>query len=415
MWRFSPLILILWGVAKLIDNMAAQRSGQIRPPLINGGEAALLVLIVLVLAAMGIYTKVREKHPDLSIDMSMFNRESSKSEQLPAQAIPTGSHVTVMTGRGNVNIHATDGSMLDVSANETGRAANERAAADLLDQVHVVIEKTPDGYLVRTDGQAESNRGTVSVDLEISLPKSSSANVTTGHGDINVADLQGAVVTSSGQGSIEVHDTGSDVSASLTKGDARVTNTKGNVRITGQGSEIEITDVAGDANVTGEFYGPIRVRNVAKTTKYVSRKLDLTLVKLTGLLELDSSEVEVSDVAGSAKLISENKNVSAENVAGKLTVVNTNGTVKVGYSQPPREDIAITNDSSPVELTLPSNSTFEISAISKSGDVESDFDNSSLSSSNDNGTGRLAGRVGSGGPKITIVTSYGAINLRKSS
>src|SRR2546422_7262056 len=45
-WRlFSkwwPLLLILWGVAKLIDRLAAQRSGEGAPPTITGGEVFFL-------------------------------------------------------------------------------------------------------------------------------------------------------------------------------------------------------------------------------------------------------------------------------------------------------------------------------------------------------------------------------------
>ena len=94
-----------------------------------------------------------------------------------------------------------------------------------------------------------------------------------------------------------MHDSGSDVSATIAKGDARIMNVKGSVRVGGRGSEIEVTDVAGDAIVSGEFYGPIRVRNVAKNTHYTSQKADVQLVHLTGLLEFDSGNIEVSDVA----------------------------------------------------------------------------------------------------------------------
>src|SRR2546422_10420393 len=45
-WRlFSkwwPLLLILWGVAKLIDRLAAQRSGEGAPPTITGGGILLV-------------------------------------------------------------------------------------------------------------------------------------------------------------------------------------------------------------------------------------------------------------------------------------------------------------------------------------------------------------------------------------
>lgn len=413
-WRFLPLLLILWGVAKLIDNFAAERSGQLRPPLLNGSEAALLVLIVFVLGGMGIYSKIREKNPDLNIDMSMFNQESSQSQELPAKSIPAGSHVTIETSRGNVNVHAGDSAELSVNASETAHASNDSTADQMVKDVQIAIDKTSDGFLVHPRNQDVAH-GSISVDFEITVPKSSAVTIRTGHGDISVADVSGAVTVTSTQGDIEIHDSGSDVSATLTKGDARITNAKGNVRISGKGNEIEVTDVVGDATVNGEFFGPIRVRNVGKTTHYESQKADLVLVHLTGLLELDSRTVEVSDVAGYAKLATQNKDIEVENVAGKLSIADTNGSVKVGYAQPPKEDISIANDSGEVDLTLPSQSTFEISAVSKSGDVQSDFDNPSLTSTSDNGTGKLSGKVGSSGPKINIVTSYGTINVNKSS
>ncbi len=85
------------------------------------------------------------------------------------------------------------------------------------------------------------------------------------------------------------------------------------------------------------------------------------------------------------------------------------------FSQPPREDINIADDSGGVDVTLPSNSSFEISAASQSGEVQSEFEDSSLKLENENGSGKLNGKVGAGGPKIHITTSYGTLYLRKSS
>ena len=248
------------------------------------------------------------------------------------------------------------------------------------------------------------------VDLEITLPKSCVVTVNSGRGDIHLAGIAGSRRHRLRQGNIEVHDSGSDVSATITKGDARIMNVKGNVRVSGRGSEIEVTDVAGDAIVSGEFFGPIRVRNVAKTTHYTSQKADLQLVHLTGLLEFDSGNIEVSDVAGSAKLVTQDKDIEAENVAGKLQINGKNGTVKVGDAQPPREEISIANASGAVDLTLPSKSNFEINAISTPGRSGKRLRQShSRQHRTITGTGKIMGRVGSSGPKISIVTSYGSI------
>ena len=48
--RYWPVLLIVWGIAKLVDHLSAQRTGRARPPVLSGGEAALLVLLVVVLS-----------------------------------------------------------------------------------------------------------------------------------------------------------------------------------------------------------------------------------------------------------------------------------------------------------------------------------------------------------------------------
>ena len=413
-WRFWPVLIILWGIAKLVDHMSAQRSGDARPPLLTGGEAALLVLVVFVLAGMGIYTKIREKNPDLNIDLDVFNHKSSQSQELPPKTIPAGAHIMVTTAMGSIVAHVGDGKDLRVSVTETAEAANESAAEDLLKSLKVVIEQTRDGYSVHPVNQ-EMDAGHVTVDFDLTLPKSVSLSADSHHGDVSVSGLAGAVNVTTQTGNIEVHDVGSDVTAQLVKGDARINDITGSVRITGRGNEIELNDVAGDTTLQGEFFGPVRIRNVTKTTHYTSQAGDLTLAHLTGRLELDSGQISISDVGGFAKLVTHDKDIEVENVVGRLDIAGTHGDVKVTYAQPPREEINIANGTGEVDLTLPAKSSFEISAISRSGEVQSDFEAPGLQPADENGTGRLSGKVGASGPKIQIVTSYGTIYLRKSS
>jgi hypothetical protein len=413
-WRFWPVLIILWGIAKLVDHMSAQQAGEARPPLLTGGEAALLLLVVFVLAGMGIYSKIREKHPDMNIDLDVFDHKTSQSQELPPKTIPAGAHIMVTTAMGSIVAHVGDGSDLRVSVTETAEAANQAAADDLLKSLKVVIEQTRDGYSVHPVNQ-EENQGHVTVDFDLTLPKSVSLSADSRRGDISISGLAGAVAVTSQNGDVEVHDIGSDVSAQLTKGDARIDDITGNVRITGRGNEIEMNDVAGDATVQGEFFGPVHIRNVTKTTHYTSQAGDLTLAHLTGRLELDSGDISVSDVGGFAKLSAHDKDIEVENVAGRLDIALNHGDIKATYAQPPREEINIANGTGEVDLTLPAKSNFEISAISRSGEVQSDFEAPSLKPADNNGSGALTGKVGAAGPKISIVTSYGTIYLRKSS
>ena len=412
--RYWPVVIILWGFAKLVDHLGAQRTGQERPPLLNGSEAALLVLVFLVLAGMGMYSKIREKNPDLNFDVGFFNHQATQSQELPPKTIASGSHVTLTTVRGSITAHAGDGNDLLVSVNETAEGSSESSAQDRMKTVHMVIEQTSDGYSVHPVNLEDAG-GHVTLDLDVTLPKKASVTANSDRGDVHISGVAGSVMATAQHGDIEVHDVASDVGAKITKGDTRITDVAGNVSLAGHGNEIEISDVKGNAAIDGDFFGPIRVRTVAGTVRYLSQKADLTLVGVRGRLELDSGQIEISDVSGSAKLITHEMDIDVENVSGRLDIADTKGDIKVRFSQPPREDINIADDSGAVDLTLPSNSNFEISAISQSGEAQSEFEDSSLKLANENGTGRLNGKIGLGGPKIHITTSYGTLYLRKSS
>jgi hypothetical protein len=320
----------------------------------------------------------------------------------------------VTTGRGSITAHGGDSNDLSVSVEESAEGVTEVAAQDRLKSLKVVIEQTRDGYLVHPIN-SEGGGEQITVDLDVTLPKKVSLTANSSHGDINISGISGAVTAGTKHGNIEIHDSGSDVAAELETGDARIANVLGSVHLTGRGNEINVNDVGGDATFEGEFYGPIHVRNVTKTTHYISQKADLTLAHMTGRLELDSGEINVSDVDGPAKLNTHDKDMEVENVAGRLDITDTHGSIKVSYSQPPRADINVSNESGEVDLTLPSDSKFEIAAVSRSGELQSDFDDPSLKQDNENGTARLTGKVGSQGPKIQITTSYGTIYLHKSS
>jgi hypothetical protein len=71
------------------------------------------------------------------------------------------------------------------------------------------------------------------------------------------------------------------------------------------------------------------------------------------------------------------------------------------------------DDTGKIELTLPASSNVSVNALSKSGEVESDFTGSGIQQANDDNMGRLSGQIGSGGPEIRIATSYGTIELHK--
>ncbi|MGA8145628.1 MAG: DUF5668 domain-containing protein, partial [Candidatus Acidiferrales bacterium] len=347
--RYWPVLLIVWGIAKLVEHLSAQRTGGVRAPVLSGGEAALLVLLVAVLGGIWLTDVIHTRNPELEIDnIGLFSQRHSENEELPSQTIPSESQVTVQTGRGDLTIHAGEGNEIRVEVTKSGSAPSEKSVRERLKGVGVVIEQSGGGYVVHPVNQNETS-GSVSVDLDVELPKKVLLTATSARGDINISGIGGAISASTQNGDVEIHDAGSDVNVQLQKGDARISNVPGNVRISGKGSQIDISDVAGDALLEGDFYGPIRVRNVTKTTHYAWQRTDLTLLRLTGQLELDSGEIDISDVTGFAKIATHNKDIQVENVADRLDITDSHGDIEVRYSEPPHEEINIVNDSGGID------------------------------------------------------------------
>jgi DUF4097 and DUF4098 domain-containing protein YvlB len=414
---YWPLLIVLWGIAKLIDHFVAENTGQLRAPILSPGEGALLILLAFVLILFGLHDWAQERIPWLHIDVPL--RDSySHSREIAPQTIPAGAHVAIETGRGNITVHGSGGSDLSATANESANGENESDADERMKSVDVVVEKTGNGYSVHPRHQTDFHE-TVGVDLDVRLPKTASVTLHTPHGDISVSGVAGSVDARTENGDIEIHNAGGDVIAQLEKGNVRVDGVGGNVMLKGRGGEVEIADVQGNAMLDGGFLGTTLVRKVAGTTQIASPWAELSIAELTGRLEMDSGDLNVSDVGGAARIQTHNKDIDAENIGGQLDINDSHGDVKVACTAPPREAINITNESGDVELTLPGKSSFQIAAYSRSGEVESEFEGPSLRTTSGEKDGRLAGPFGGNSAmpaaRITINTTYGTISLHKSS
>src|SRR5262249_14790977 len=155
----------------------------------------------------------------------------------------------------------------------------------------------------------------------------------------------------------------------------------------------------------------------AKRAPSRHRRTDFTLSQLAGHMAIESGNFEIVDAPGNLALRTSSAEVKIENPGGRVSVDNRNGDIEVRYSTAPKDDIQLTNSSSGITLTLPSNSSFEITADCHSCEIDSDFSSSTLNkTTTQSGDTRIEGKYGSGRPiKIILKTSYGSITLRKTS
>lgn len=406
-----PVLLILWGVTKLYERTIGQRTG-VKTPTVTTGEIAL-VLGMLALVGVFVLVQVIQNHaPDTG---PLWGNEYTYETPLITQTVAPAARIAVRIPRGDIRVHTADAAEVKVTAEKRVWAWSEKKAARLADDVKVEIAPEGEGFEVRSSGGDTRGRG-VRVDLEITVPRKASLWIRNERGDVEVGDPGGEVAINTGYGDVTVTNSDAGVSVEMQHGDVRVAGAKGNVKISGRGGEVEVTNVTGGFVLDGDFYGPIRAEKIAKGMRFISSRTDLTLTKLDGRLEAGSGNLDISNSSGDLNLRTKSYDINLENISGRINIDNRNGDITARFSTLPKEDIDIRNKSANISLTLPPSAGFELTAESRSGDIDSEFQAATLKKTTGEAGGtRLEGKVGARGPRINLTTSYGSIGLRKGS
>jgi len=404
-----PALLILWGLIRLVENLSGSRRRGI-----GGGEITLLILLIVIGVAISVGRRVGDNiRLDLPDDVP-FGESADVTEELPPRDLPPGAVIRIHTPRGDITVDGlADAKQLRVVVHKTGYDMNEEDARSRATAAKVTVQQA--GHDVTLDAAASGRRsGDVRISLEVHVPRNVSLDLRTERGDVHASGILGDVTATLTHGDMDVHDAGGDVRADLGRGDVRITTAKGNVHVSGKGSQVEVEDVSGAATIDGEFYGPITARNVARGARFVSSHTDLNIAALPGRMNVESGELRVQDASGPFLLTTSDKSINLEDISGRIRVQNKRGDIVVRLTAAPKEEIDLNDESGAVELALPEKAAFEISAASRSGEIQNELNDSALKATQQGGDSQLQGKVGAHGPKITLNTSYGPIRLKHS-
>jgi hypothetical protein len=408
---YWPVLLIIWGLAKMFDYFAARRTGDAAPPAFTGGEFFLLLLLFAFGGAMGFFDWARN-NPDMNIDWGPWEQHYSFSEESVQKNVKPAATIAISTDFGDITVIPEDAPDIRVVAMKSvGGMGRENNAKERAEQVKVEIRENGGNYTVQVADQKKGRR--VTVDLEVHVPRQAGMDARTGRGSIKISGLAGSIAADTRRGDVEIRDAGKDVQVQMRSGDLQVGSVKGSVRVSGRGSDIDLSDVGGEASIEGEYTGTTRLKNIAKTVHFLSQRTDLTIGALPGRLELDSGDLQVFDANGNVTLTTTHKDIRMDNVNGRIVINNKKGDVELRFKDAPKNEIEVNNESARIEVTLPAGSAFDILATSRNGDIETGFEGPELKQSDDIGTAKLEGKIGNRGPQIRLQTTYGTVSVRK--
>ena len=412
--RYWPVLIIIWGVVKLMEYYQAQREGTRAPGLGVGGFFLLLFLICCGLAASKA-ARVNWHAVGDEMDMGdnmwpVFGDTYSFNDQMQ-QAFPAGAGLRVASNRGGVTVNSWDQKDIKVIVHKRLVADNEQQSKQVDSQTRPTISVSGSLVTVNANTTGAGDQHAVSTDLDITVPRNAAVDVATQHGDISVQGRDAEVKVSNSHGDVNLGQITGNSTVVMRKGSLTAAHLKGDLSVDGRLDDTNISDVSGKLEMTGDYFGDMSLAGVKKGVRFKSSRTDMEFSRLDGDLSMESGDLQAKSVAGPLRLITRSKDIHLDNVSGDVKVENSNGSVELHAGKLPLGSMQIDNSKGDIQVVLPTEATFSLSARTRDGDIESDFNQIQVNS--DHGQSTASGTVGSGASRLEINNQYGSIEIRK--
>ncbi len=425
---YWPVLIIFWGLSKLLDYFYAQAHPETAvPPLFTASEVILLILVLMLgtlvskialrpwqrwPASLGINLG-DEDFADLFLESFTYTQTLSR----PVKAQP---RLLIVNRRGDIEVRSSDQATLDATVKKTIRAENEPAAKKISDDLKIEFVEQGGAYVLQTNldslpigraGEGLVVSRSVRLDITLHVPKGTSVEVTVERGDIILDGLAGEQTLTTKRGDTHVTNVDGLLRVHKSGGLTEIREVKGNVELDGRGRDVEVAGVTGTVTVDGEFSGALRFERVSQTLRYRSSRTEMTLQKLIGRLNMEVGSLDASGIDGPFVISTRQKDITLEDFKHSVKIDNTNGDIRLRTSVPPKQPIEIESKKGEIELTLPATSSFQIEAKSRHGEVDCEFSGPNLSVTREGHMPSITGTYGKGGPTIRLATAYGTIRL----
>lgn len=411
---YWPLLLILWGVIKLVEYMQAKRDGLPAPGIGGGGVVLLIFLVLFGTAISGVrrgvenvdWNKVGDHVQFGDEDLNdMFGGNKYQYNDTIEKDFPANANLKVALDRGDINVVPSTDDKIHVMVKKTVYAENEGEGKKMSDAFIPSLTLTDN--IMNIDALPKGDwKGRV--DLQIQMPRKAAVDLMTLKGTLTVNGRDGEVKAHNSNGDVSIEDVASNVTAHMRGGNFSVKKVKGDVNLEGRGNNVEVRE-SGSLTLQGEF-DEIQMANIAKTVHFNSVRTSMEFGKLDGELNMSNGELRANTLAGPFRLVTRNKDVELEDISGDVKIDDTNGTVQV-TPKAPVANMDITNKSGEVTLMLPANGNFTVDATSTRGEIESDFD---LNQANNQGhETHSTGTIGKGGPRVQVRDEHATIRINK--
>jgi DUF4097 and DUF4098 domain-containing protein YvlB len=409
--HYWPVLLILWGIIKLVEYQQANRAGTRTAGIGAGGVLLVIFLVVAGLLATEAYNfnweEIRNQMHMEGNDIPWWGHTYDYNSDLQ-QAFPAGGSLRVSNTRGAINLSASNDNRLHVTVHKRINAEKQEEADKWNTSTQPQINVS--GQIVTLNA---NTRGAgdhwVSTDLDIAMPRKASVVASTSRGDISIIGRDGNGDLTSQNGDVSVTDLNGSLTLNLQHSSARVSQVSSDVTIQGRANDVSIEDVKGTVHLDGDFMESVKLSRIAKPVSFKSTRTDMDFSQLSGYLNLDSGDLEATSIVGPFRLRTRSKDIMLNGISNDVHVENQNGAVEVHVNKLGGLDIK--NAKGDIRVFVPAKSGFQLEAQARDGEIQSDFSDLKINNGDNHST--ASGSVNGGGPRMVLENEHGTIEIRK--
>jgi DUF4097 and DUF4098 domain-containing protein YvlB len=412
--HYWPVLLILSGVIKLIEYQQAQRQVTRASGISAAGVCAIICIIIFgLIATHASRFNWGELKDQIDIndggDFPFFGSKYDFDDQL-AQAFPAGASLHINDTRGAVNIISSDDDQIRVVVHKRINAESQGEADKWNGGTKPQLTVSGSVVTLNANNQGAGDHW-VAEDLNVSLPRKAAIVASTRYGDVSVAGREGNLDITSQHGDVNTTDINGKVSLNLDHSSARISQVASDVSIGGRANDVSIEDVKGAVHLEGEFMESVKLAKISQPVIFKSSRTDMDFSRLDGNLDLDSGDLQASDVIGPLRLTTRSKDIRLTGVSGDVRLQDENGSVELRMNK--IGSIQVDNRKGDIQIYLPDKAGFQVDARARNGEVQTDFDQLKIDNSHDQAI--ATGTIGGGGPHLVVNNEHGTIEIRKAS
>src|SRR6185312_8407661 len=410
MVHYWPLLLIVWGVAKLLEHVWARQHGEPTPRLGAGGIVFLIFFIVFgTIATRTADWNWRGIGTDIGIDDDFDNMFGSRYDFTDnfAQPLTGGSEIKILSGQGDITVTPSDDNQVHAVVRKSVRSDSQENANRVNDSTHPKFIQQGNIWLLDlTSGDFEKTR----FDLDLQLPTQLALSMSTRRGNLSVSQREGNVDLSTDRGNLSAENVKGATSLHIRRGSVNVKTITGNVQVDGEVEDGSVSDVTGTLEFNAGYNGTVQLAHISQRLHLKSVRTDLQLAKLDGEISMGHGDIRATALAGPVKLNTRSNEVHFDEVSGEVEVENRNGIVSI-RPKPPLGNIDVNNVRGGIEIEMPPAAGFKLDAESKDGTI--DINDFSVSVDNQRRDAIARATIGKGGPDVRLRTDRGTIEIRK--